>query len=82
MPVDGPIPAWIALLESENSGKEKAVTYDVKCHELANAFLNDFDTKGAHNGENRQLFLADKLAQDIQDAIESFIEHEHLLEKP
>lgn len=58
------------------------MTYDVKCYDLANAFLEDFNTQGAHNGENRRPFLADKLAQDIQDAIEAFIEYEKLCEKP
>ena len=46
------------------------MSYDKKCHELAQVFLSDegFPTQTArHNCE-------DKLAQAIQDCIESFLE--------
>lgn len=48
------------------------MSYDVKCFELAETFLLDcVAEKNLH--PDRVDELADSLAQDIQDAIESFI---------
>jgi hypothetical protein len=44
------------------------MSYDEKCYELAEAFLDDPDTQHINTESNRE-----KLAQDIQDAIEQFI---------
>lgn len=45
------------------------MTYDKKCHDLAAAFLSDFDIA---DQESRDRY-ADQLAQRIQAAVEDFL---------
>lgn len=44
------------------------MSYDPKCYDLADEFLDDFDTQKLHSHAN-----ADELAQRIQNVIEDFI---------
>ena len=47
------------------------MSYDTKCHELAQAFLSDEKLDAPLKAK-----LSEKLAQEIQDLIEGFIAHE------
>ena len=49
------------------------MSYDVKCRELALAFINDFSDAALPHPREK---LVDELAQRIQDAVESYIEAE------
>lgn len=49
------------------------MSYDTKCHELAKVFLGDVQPK---LDEALAAKLAEKLAQEIQDAIEAFLAFE------
>ena len=49
------------------------MSYDAKCHTLALAFLSDFQDAALPHPRAK---LADELAQQIQDAVEGFIEAE------
>lgn len=53
------------------------MSYDLKCFELAAHFLSDFKVEG-----EELKVRTDVLAQDIQDAIESYIEDASLVERP
>lgn len=52
------------------------MSYDLKCFELAAHFLSDFKVGGEELKRR-----TDVLAQDIQDAIENYIEDAELEEK-
>ena len=57
----------------EERGFIKAATnYDVKCRELAEAFLEDNDGWNAYPLLSQKI-IADRLAQTIQDTIEDFL---------
>lgn len=50
------------------------MSYDAKCHALAEVFLSDFSIIGAGSRAK----MEDELAQRIQDAIEDFLEEKGL----
>ena len=53
------------------------MSYDIKCFDLAEEFLDDYSMYIRTKTEHRK--LEGKLAQEIQDAIEQFLE-EHFQE--
>lgn len=53
------------------------MSYDVKCSDLAAHFLSDFKVEG-----EELKIRTDRLAQDIQNAIEDYLQDAELEEKP
>lgn len=51
------------------------MSYDSKCYQLAALFLSD-ELEADHP---RFAMLADRLAQQIQDAVEGFIQYDELM---
>jgi hypothetical protein len=51
------------------------MSYDTKCHELAETFIDD-DPRIAKSPE-----LVAALAQEIQDTIEAFLQYDEAVEK-